>query len=163
MEGNFESHIIFLHQGETQISISTGNSFLPNAIPYLLSAQTPTPLASSFSCHKLSPLRALIRKPQEEIFDEITLMNYMSQLLQHSSHHFVVCVRNELSTQDFKIHFVQNGVWAFKGGVGTEIWLVQQVKPEIMLKEYSFILYNAKDEDVNGNRLWTFLCTEWNT
>lgn len=30
-----------------------------------------------------------------------------------------------------------------------------------MLKEYNFILYNAKDENVNENIFWMFLCTEW--
>lgn len=74
-----------------------------------------------------------------------------------------VCVRDELSTQGFKINSMQNGVWAFKGGEGTETRLVQQIELEIMLKEYSFILYNAKNEDANENVLWTFLCAEWNT
>lgn len=70
---------------------------------------------------------------------------------------------DEMSAQGFKIDLMQNGVWAFKGGEGTETQLVQQIKPEIMLEKCRFILYNAKNEDGNENMLWTFLCTEWNT
>lgn len=107
-------------------------------------------------------LWALIRKPQRSWMRPYW-RNKQSQLLKHSSHCFGVCLRDELSTQGFKINFMQNGVWTFKGGEGTEDWLVQQIKLEIMLMEYSFILYNAKNEDVNENILWTFHCTEWNT
>lgn len=44
-KGTLNPILYILYQGGSQISISIGNSFLPNAIPYHLSAQTPAPLA----------------------------------------------------------------------------------------------------------------------
>lgn len=159
VEGNFESHMVYSSPWRNPSFNIHWEQFPAQCNPLPFVCSTPTPLASSFSLHHYEPSSENLKRSWMRPY----WGNEHSQLLKHSSHCFGVCLRDELSSQGFKINFMQNGVWTFKGGEGTEDQLVQQIKLEIMLTEYSLILYNAKNEDVNENILWRFLCTEWNT
>lgn len=120
------SRRIFFTKEEPRFQYPLGTVSSPmQSLPFVCSDPNPTGLI--FLMPSLWHLRALSQKNLKKRF----LMrphwgNTQSQLLRHSS--IWVCARDELSTQGFKINFMQNGVWAFKEGAETETRLVQQIK-----------------------------------